>query len=330
MWCEVFLNEAFVLVFLSVVPNYRAYVVNQITRSVNGVLNQYIENSNRLKEKFMNPISPANGFPPTPTFDNEIVVNEDNVEQAGTDVEREKFTNSGSNSVFRGTGSGFNVFENTAGADNNTYIGGTGPDNVIIEGGFGNRAYTGNGDSGDIVIDRGESTTFYTGGGDDVASMSGKNSYAFAGTGEDQMWDNGTNNYLLGEGGNDEITITAEAVNSTVDAGDGDDVVNSTGDHTVYMGDGNDTLNAENADGAAFDGGTGENDVLNLDMPYFITTGSFHQQVGDGNQLTIRRTIGSELIDVKNFETINFSNGTVLTWNAESKSFDFEPGFQPV
>jgi len=274
-------------------------------------------------------INPANSTPFVPQFDNEVNVTESYTEISGTDVARERFTNSGNSNVFQRS-NGFNFFENVENASGNVYLGGKDSDNVFIESGDTNRAYTGEGN--DIVIDRGVNTTFYTGGGDDVASMSGTNGYAFTGQGNDELFDNGTNNYLLGEGGDDEIRINAEAVNSTVDAGDGNDSLIITGDHTAYMANGDDTVQTSQAWGSVIDGGAG-NDTIKLDVtvnPFFTR---FETTPGK-NEVTISTNIEGtdgprEPLVLTNFERIEWSDGSVSTYESDTGEWSTDLVLQP-
>jgi len=208
---------------------------------------------------------------------------------------------------------------NSAGSYN-TIFGRSGGDSIEVAGGERNNVYAGA--DADTVADYGKNTTVYLEGGDDQAHMAGEQSWAFGGAGRDTISDSGKNNFIDGGADADNLVVTDMAENSTVRGGTGNDnILVSGAGHDVDGGADNDLVTVNNAFGSTLDGGAGDQDVLKLDFAYDQNVQ--FQRNGDvgANDYDITGPNGQGEITAKNFETIEFSDGSTAKWNAETRTF---------
>jgi len=198
-------------------------------------------------------------------------------------------------------------------SDNENVQGSSSAESVLITGNDNN--YYAN-DGGDTIVSDGNDNVIYGMADGNSITMNGERGYAFGGEDGNTLVANGIDNSLYGEGGGDTLQATESAVNATLDGGDGDDLIYSTGDHTLRGGADNDKFFATNVDGASFEGGSGF-DILHLDISHRGVT--FEQAEGfTGTEFNVTGPNG-EFFTVTDVEQINFGDGAIMSLNDDGK-----------
>jgi|GEM_PF-2089559 len=189
-----------------------------------------------------------------------------------------------------------------------------------------NIVYAGDGD--DFIHDRniGQGVNYiYAEAGNDIVNSERRQSFIDGGLGDDDLFASIYDDYILGGDGDD--YIAAKDGNDVIDGGLGDDIIDSgvsvsasaPGDDIVIASEGHDLyMDASGHDIIKFE----DNTVLSdLHFKYSLPNGSGHKDLIITKSATQSITIQFFSVYFRQFEEINFSDGS--TFDLTTLNFDF-------